>query len=379
MGAPAERADSRMRAAAARARAHRARVGADRAARAQDRRPQSARGVRAADHAARWPRGRRRRRGRNGWIASTALAPRVLLRPDRVLRVLADLRPMGAVGPVTLDEAARVLADRLASIESRPAAAALRPRPRRQPGAAARPQLRRRLHPGAGRADVSAEAARGSAAARRGAAAARRRACRVRPSARSCEKLQLRLAVGAAESRLYVSFPTVEIGEGRPRVPSLYALEVWRAMTGRVPSADELQQAAARDLAARRWRGRRRPTATRRSTRSSTTVDAARAGRRARPPRARPRALHPPVERMPAALRARAVHARQARRGRTGTASPPRPSASSRFSRRSARARGATRCRRCRSTPSARISSCSARSTGCGRRKISSRCSAWIR
>jgi CRISPR/Cas system-associated exonuclease Cas4 (RecB family) len=60
------------------------------------------------------------------------------------------------------------------------------------------------------------------------------------------EKLQLRLAVGAATERLYISFPTVELGEGRPRVPSLYALEVWRAMTGRVPSADELQQAAAR-------------------------------------------------------------------------------------------------------------------------------------
>src|SRR5205807_7539669 len=60
------------------------------------------------------------------------------------------------------------------------------------------------------------------------------------------EKLQLRLAIGAAESRVYVSFPTVEVGDGRPRVPSLYALEVWRAMTGRVPSADELQQAAAR-------------------------------------------------------------------------------------------------------------------------------------
>ena len=60
------------------------------------------------------------------------------------------------------------------------------------------------------------------------------------------EKLQLRLAVGAAGRRLYVSFPTVEVGEGRPRVPSLYALEIWRAMTGRVPSADELQQAAAR-------------------------------------------------------------------------------------------------------------------------------------
>src|SRR5439155_4804216 len=60
------------------------------------------------------------------------------------------------------------------------------------------------------------------------------------------EKLQLRLAVGAAESRLYVSFPTVEVGDGRARVPSLYALEVWRAMTGRVPGADELQQVASR-------------------------------------------------------------------------------------------------------------------------------------
>src|SRR5204863_3726858 len=49
-----------------------------------------------------------------------ALAPRVLLRPDRVLRVFADLRPMGSVGPVSLDEAARVLAGRLASIEAEP-------------------------------------------------------------------------------------------------------------------------------------------------------------------------------------------------------------------------------------------------------------------
>jgi ATP-dependent helicase/nuclease subunit B len=36
------------------------------------------------------------------------------------------------------------------------------------------------------------------------------------------------------------------VGDGRPRVPSLYALEVWRAMTGRVPSAEELQHVAAR-------------------------------------------------------------------------------------------------------------------------------------
>src|SRR4030095_3645120 len=59
-------------------------------------------------------------------------------------------------------------------------------------------------------------------------------------------KLQLRLAVGAAESRLYVSFPTVEVREGRPRGPSLYALGVWRATTVTVPSGPGFQQAAAR-------------------------------------------------------------------------------------------------------------------------------------
>ena len=59
------------------------------------------------------------------------------------------------------------------------------------------------------------------------------------------EKLDLRLGAGAAEQRLYVSFPTVEVADGRARVPSLYALEVWRAMTGRVPGAEELQRAAA--------------------------------------------------------------------------------------------------------------------------------------
>ncbi len=125
------------------------------------------------------------------------------------------------------------------------------------------------------------------------------------------EKLQLRLAVGAAESRLYVSFPTVEVGEGRPRVPSLYALEIWRAMTGRVPSADELQQAAARaSQATLAWPAPadRDEAIDRARTRS---VHAARSGGRTGSPGARPRAVHAAVERLPAAIRARALHARQ--------------------------------------------------------------------
>lgn len=173
------------------------------------------------------------------------LAPRALARPSRVLRVLADLRPMGAVGPVTLDEAARVLATRLGTIESEPPArrygAVLVGSPAQLRGRSFDvvfvPALAERLFPQKPREDpLLLDAGRESL-----------RAGLVTQGARAdAEKLHLRLAVGAASRKLYVSFPTVETGEGRPRVPSLYALEVWRAMTGRVPSADELQMAAAR-------------------------------------------------------------------------------------------------------------------------------------
>jgi CRISPR/Cas system-associated exonuclease Cas4 (RecB family) len=182
----------------------------------------------------------------NEWLdAFEALAPRVLRRPDRVLRVLADLRPMGEVGPVALDEAARVLADRLATIEADPPprryGRVLIASPSQLRGRAFDvifiPALAERMFPQKPREDpLLLDDARGALDPDLPRQAERA----------ELEKLQLRLAVGAARSRLYVSFPTVEVGEGRPRVPSLYALEVWRAMTGRVPSADELQHAAAR-------------------------------------------------------------------------------------------------------------------------------------
>ncbi len=174
-----------------------------------------------------------------------ALAPRVLARPERVLRVLADLRPMGEVGPVSLDEAARVLTSRLSTIESEPKArrygcvtiaspAHLRGREFRVVFV---PALAERMFPQKPREDpLLLDEARAAV-----------NAALITQDARAeLERQQLRLAVGAAGERLYVSFPTVEIGEGRPRVPSLYALEIWRAMTGRVPGATELQQGAAR-------------------------------------------------------------------------------------------------------------------------------------
>ena len=185
------------------------------------------------------------------WLARfDRLAPRVLKRPNRVLRVLADLRPMSAIGPIGLDEAAEVLADRLASIEAEPPArrygSVLVTTPAQLRGLSFDvvfvPALAERMFPQKPREDpLLLDDARTALAAGEARATLPTQTMRA-----ELEKLQLRLAVGAAGSRLYVSFPTVEVGNGRPRVPSLYALEVWRAMTGRVPSADELQQTALR-------------------------------------------------------------------------------------------------------------------------------------
>ncbi len=59
------------------------------------------------------------------------------------------------------------------------------------------------------------------------------------------ERLLLRLAVGAATDRLWLSYPRLEIAESRPRVPSFYALDVMRAITGRIPRQETLQESAA--------------------------------------------------------------------------------------------------------------------------------------
>ena len=60
----------------------------------------------------------------------------------------------------------------------------------------------------------------------------------------SDERLQLQLALGAATERLYLSYPRLDVNESRPRVPSFYALDVRRALTGRIPSHEDLQQEA---------------------------------------------------------------------------------------------------------------------------------------
>src|SRR5262249_5837181 len=65
------------------------------------------------------------------------------------------------------------------------------------------------------------------------------------------ERQALALAVGAAERRLYLSYPRVDLEQARPRVPSFYALEAIRAAEGHLPNFAELDQRAEAESSAR--------------------------------------------------------------------------------------------------------------------------------
>lgn len=172
-----------------------------------------------------------------------ALATRALRQPDRVLSVLSELAPMASVGPVDLEEVLLVLADLLLQV-------AVPPANQRYGGVFIGP----------------VEAARGlsfEAVFVPGVAEklfphriieepilldAARKALNIgldtNDDRLANERLALALAAGAAERRLYLSYPRLDLGEGRPRVPSFYALEAVRAAEGRLPDFAELAREA---------------------------------------------------------------------------------------------------------------------------------------
>ncbi|MDA1094171.1 MAG: PD-(D/E)XK nuclease family protein [Acidobacteria bacterium] len=168
------------------------------------------------------------------------LAPMVLQRPDRVLAVLGELRPMAAVGPVPLAEVQNVLSERLTQLHEDP--------PSRRYGrvfvggpehvrgrvfdVVFVPGLAERIFPQKQRQDPllldeHRRTLNGTADGRLGLPVLADRV--------GDERLLLRLAVGAATQHLYLSYPRLQLGESRPRVPSFYALDLERARTGRVP------------------------------------------------------------------------------------------------------------------------------------------------
>ncbi len=178
------------------------------------------------------------------WLAHfEALAPRVLRMPAYVLRVLADLRPMADVGPIDLDEARRVLTERLLTLESEPPSRRFGRvfvgTPQQARGRSFRvvfvPGLAERMFPQKPREDplLLDDLRTGLDAAL--------------PTQRdrlAAERLLLQIASGAARERLYVSYPRIELSESRARVPSFYALDVMRAATGRVPDHEWLEERA---------------------------------------------------------------------------------------------------------------------------------------
>jgi ATP-dependent helicase/nuclease subunit B len=182
---------------------------------------------------AEWPRGAAWTWGQ--WLATLReLAPRVLRQPARVLRVLQELGPLAGVGPVSLGEVRDVLSPRLLMLTHEP--------PRRRHGrvfvgvpAAARgrsfrvafvPGLAERVFPQRLRED---------------ALLLDERRQELSPpllqqkQRADEERLQLRLSVGAASERVYLSWPRVELQESRQRVPSFYVLDIARAVEGRIP------------------------------------------------------------------------------------------------------------------------------------------------
>ncbi len=177
------------------------------------------------------------------------IAPLVLRKPGRVQRVLAGLRPMAAIGPISLAEARGVLADRLLSLEIDPPARrygrVFVGSPHQARGRAFRvvfvPGLAERMFPQKPREDPmlldDERRTLGGLA--------------VQEHRDTTERLLLRLAIGAATERLHLSYPRLEIAEGRPRVPSFYALDVMRAITGRLPNHEDLQRAAYEEGGAR--------------------------------------------------------------------------------------------------------------------------------
>jgi RecB family exonuclease len=67
----------------------------------------------------------------------------------------------------------------------------------------------------------------------------------------AAERLRLHLAVGAATERCWLSYSRLDVGQGRARVPSFYALDVARASLGAVPDHVKFQSETA--LATGAW------------------------------------------------------------------------------------------------------------------------------
>lgn len=173
-----------------------------------------------------------------------ALATMSLAEPDAVLRVLAELDPLGDVGPVSLAEVQDVLAERLSFLRDVPEdhrfgrvfVGTLDEAAGRAFDVVFLPGLSEGLFPKKPFEDpLLLDTAR-----RAVSPDLPLRTDRIRT-----ERMRLFSAIGAANEALVCSFSRMDVNTGRPRVPSLFALELLRAAEGRLPGLSALEARAA--------------------------------------------------------------------------------------------------------------------------------------
>ena len=196
----------------------------------------------------------------NEWLAHLReLAVNALRQPGGVMATLAELEPMGSVGPVDLYEVQLVLEPRLHDLGVEP--------PKRRYGRvfigpvdAARglsfqvvfiPGLAERIFP----RKIVEDPILPDVQRKDTELPTRRDRVEV-------ERLALRMAIGAARDRVYLSYPRIDVQQSRPRVPSFYALEALRAAEGALPGFEEIASRAESTTRARLgWPAPERPNA----------------------------------------------------------------------------------------------------------------------
>lgn len=178
------------------------------------------------------------------------LCEAAVARPAGPLSVLRELRPLGSIGPVDLDEVRLVLEERLTTLRARPTGG---PAGRVYVTGADRarghtfevvflPGLAEKVFPPVVREDpLLLDRARTALSP----------ALQVNADRVAQERSLLRIAAGAAERRLFLSYPRLDDEKARPRVPSFYALELLRAAEGQLPRFDELPRRDQGSAAAR--------------------------------------------------------------------------------------------------------------------------------
>lgn len=168
-------------------------------------------------------------------VALSQLAARALVNPEPVLTVLSELRPMAEVGPVGLGEVYGVLSERLRTLRLEP--------PHRRYGrvfVGSIDEARGRVFdivflPGLAEGLFPRRASEDPLlldSLRRGISSD----LKTNEERVAEERLLLHTAAASAGSRFIASYPSMDLTQGRPRVPSFYALEIARAIEGHVPA-----------------------------------------------------------------------------------------------------------------------------------------------